>query len=648
MSALLEAEKFKLFLERTEHLGEKDKTFSVCIKESQVYERLGNYKYAIQSARVAISISQTSPYAWQMLLHASRLRGLGQDDLKNIALEIPNEIFERYHESKIGLINEIALHVDAHISERVLVDWFVQNPNQVATPLTQIHTNTLLVRSEVGDNPYIPSNCGDGITYNDGFNTFTKILVRNLDIKHPDLLDINSPMGALLENAKEGEKVDGIEILERLSPYVAAFRLAASLRSISNDGTDAFRQFTLPSNSSEWIPYFENILRRYSSGGKPLDNAINNPKLPLLIRGKYTNKYDPIQGALSHLTSQSPAQYIGLFCNGEESPNKVVIDIYTAVYLSLMGFSANLGKLGIEVVLTQYTAKAIEAWLKSVLRDDYMSMGLSDGGLYKITDEDVRNDKSGLVEGLQSILEYANVETLKPADTPETLVRIKDMLDETVYSAFQLSYANNVPLLCIDNMLCGLLYRSGCPTANMNIMVSKLLKSLTIHERTKSIRLNLLADTPVPIFYSDIVELSKSYEYSDVFLVLKFLEKYEETIGTADSPSLFLSDIARNVTAIAYVDGGIWESLSSGNPKYDGYAEHIFNICCRLALKVGVNGTAEQKLAAHIFSVMYTPRRIPQYLKLISLLSSNFATGHFLDIDACNDALVSLQRKLSR
>ena len=644
LSALFASEKFDLFLNKIKHLKKEDKTVSVCLIEAQVYERLGEYELSIQSARAAIGISPTYPYAWHLLLHASRSKGLDKDELKSIVNTIPEVLFETYHESKVALVNEIAVHIDVNLADRILVDWFVQHPNQVAAPLTQIHANALRSRPQVIKNPYLPNKCGDGITYTDGFDTFTRILVRDVNIKHSDLLDTDSPLGQILEDAQEGDTVGEITIIQRLSPYVAAFRLAATIRSSSFDGTDIFRQFSLPSNQSELIPYFENIMRRYCSEDKRRDEALQNPNIPLAMRGKYTDPSNPIRGAVSHLTSQSSTQYMGLFSGGEATPNKVIIDVYTAVYLSLIGVCSNFGKLGVEVVICQHTKTVIKAWLEDMLRDDYMSMGVSDSGLYRITADDIRRDSLGLIGGLQTILEYAKVETLKPVDTPDILVRIRDMLDETIYATFQLSFANNIPLLCIDHLMCELLARSGCPVANMNTLVLKLLNSLSIKERKKSIELRLLAGTPVSILYNDIIELSRSFNPSDTFLVFKFMEKYGETIDATGSPLSFLTALVKNVTAVAYIDGAILAGGRVHNPRYDGYAEYVFNACCRSAMKTVDGDTAEQKFAALIHCVIDTPSRVRKYVKLISILASEFAMGHFLNFDACNHALASYQK----
>ncbi|WP_237734015.1 PIN domain-containing protein [Serratia fonticola] len=643
LNALFASEKFDLFLSKIKHLEPEDKTKPVYLLEAQVYERLNEYDLSIKSTRSAIGIASNNPYAWRLLLHVSRSKGLSIDELKEIVFEIPEAIFSTYDDSKVALVNEIAIYIDTNLAERVLVDWFAQNPAKVAKPLTQIHFNSLANRSKVHCNPYVPIHCEDGVTYSDGFETFTRILVRDVEASHPCLLDLESPLGQVLVDMQQGDKSGNITMLERLPPYVAAFRLAAEIRNKGNDGTDAFKKFSLPANEEEYIPYFKSVLEHYSSKEIKRDDVLLDPNIPLAMRGKFTDPTDPVRAAITHLTSNTSTQYLGLFNLGEESPRKVIIDVYTAVYFSLMGFASTIVRMNLELIVCQYTKKVLESWVENILREDYMSMGVSGKGLYRITSEDIRRDSLGLIQGLQTLLEHVTLEALKPVDTPEVLVKVRNVVDETVYSTFQLSVANDIPLLCIDHLMCELAFRSGCPAANMNSFVTKVLNSLSLQERKKSIQLHLSSGTPVPILYSDILELSGSPESSDTYLVFKFMEKYGKTIAATGSPLSFLTGIVRNVTAIAYIDGAILAGGRTHNPGYDGYAEHVFNYCCRSAMVTLDAESSEQKFAMLIYNVIDTPRRVRKYVELILLLASEFTAGHFLDFDACNESLCACQ-----
>ncbi|HHG3319150.1 TPA: tetratricopeptide repeat protein [Vibrio parahaemolyticus] len=645
LDALFNSEKFDLFLSKIKHLEPSEKTVSIYLREAQVYERLCEYDLSIQSTRAALKLSPHTPYSWHLLLHVSKEKGLNKKELSDIVFEIPEVIFLSYDESKVPLINEIATYVDINLADRVLVDWFAQNPDKVATALTQIHLNSLRNRPEVTNNPYQPLHCCDGVTYTDGFESFTRLLVRDVDCTHPLLLDIDSPLGQTLNELQEGATSGDYTMLERLPSYVAAYRHAADIRHKGNDGTDVFRMYSVPSNEDEMIPYIENIFKRHSSEEKRRDEALQNPNIPLVIRGHYTDKGNPVRGAIMHLSSRETTQYMRLYSGGEEQFDKVIVDVYTAVYLALMGFAPSVINLDLKLVFCHHTKKVLESWIEEILRDDYMSMGVSENGMYRITSEDIQRDWLDLIQGLKILLEHAEVEALKPADTPDILVKIRDMVDDTIYSTFQLSVANDIPLLCIDHLMIDLAHHSGCPAANMNTFVEKVLNSLSLKDRKKSIQYNLFSGTPVSILYQDIMELSCSPEPSDTYLVFKFMDKYGEAIGGTDAPLQFLTGIIRNVTATAYIEGKIFGGGRVVNPQYDGYVEHVFNSCCRVAMSTLTGETAEHKFAMLIFSVINTPSRVRRYAQLITYLASEFAKGHFLDFDACNKALASCQMK---
>ncbi|MGI2160962.1 tetratricopeptide repeat protein [Shewanella oncorhynchi] len=645
LTALCASEKFDLFLSKIKHLEPDDKTASICLSEAQVYERLNEYELSIASIRAAIKISPNHPYSWHQLLHLSRESGLSNKELSDIVFEMPEVIFSSYDDSKVPLVNEIACFVDINLADRILVDWFAQNPVKVATALTQIHFNSLGNRPEVTNNPYELLHCCDGVTYTDGFETFTRLLVRDVDSTHPLLLDIESPLGQTLNGMQEGTTSGVYTMLERLPSYVAAFRHAVDMRHKGNDGTDAFRMFSVPTDEEEFIPYFESILKSYSSQEKRISETLQNPKIPLTMRSHYTDKGSPVQGAIKHLSSCESTQYMGLFNGGEEQPDKLIIDVYTAVYLSLIGFASCIVDLNLKLVLCQHTKRVLESWVEDVLREDYMSMGVSEQGLYRITSEDIQRNSLDLIHGLKTLLKYANVEALKSTDTPELLVKIRDLVDETVYSTFQLSVANDIPLLCIDHLMMELVHHSGWPVANMKYFIIRALNSLSLKERKKSIQLNLYLGTPVSVLYQDIIELSCSPDITDTHLVFKFIEKYGETIDATGYSLNFLTDIVRNVTAVACRDGIILDGGRAVNPRYDGYAEYVFYSCSRLAMKVLVGDTAEQRLARLISAVIDTPSLVPKHTQLISRLASEFVFGHFLDFKACNEAFVTYKNK---
>ncbi|PYF81561.1 hypothetical protein DFP75_10418 [Marinomonas alcarazii] len=640
LDALFASEKFDLLLSKVSHLSLADKTPDIYLREARVYERLSDYPSSIASTRASILIEPDIPYAWQLLLHVSRENEASQEQLANIVREIPEIMFSSYHESSVPLVNEIATYADVNFADRVLVDWFAQDPDKSATALTQIYFNSLRNRPDVTVNPYEPLYCCDGVRYNDGFETFSRLLVREVAVDHPLLLDIESPLGNKLSVMQVGETLDDLKLLERLPPFVAAFRYAADIRHKGNDGTDAFKMFNVPSNEEDFFPYFEKVLRRFSPEENRSNEAFNNPNLPLMMRAHYTDRGKPLRGAIVNLHSNDATQHMKLFNKGEEHFKRVIVDVYTAVYLSMMGFIPSVIDLHCKIVLCRNTKRVLEKWLEDISKDDFILMGVSEQGLHKTTSDSFQKEFRILIEGIKILLEISTVESLKPLNTPEFLIKIRDVVDETVFSTFQLSFANDIPLLCIDHLMAELVYKSGLRVVNMASIIQSSINSLSLKDRKKSIECSLYLGVPCSIFYNDIITLSRSSELDDTRLVSKFLDKYGDQIIQTDYPLEFLARIAKNVVVIANLDGEIVRRGAT-SPRYRGHAVKTFNSCCRLAMNTNIGQTSEQRLAILIYGIINLSNQSQELIRLISYLVTEFAKGHFLDVEACYRELQS-------
>lgn len=641
INALIASEKYELFLSKIKHLSHEDKTFIIWLREAQFYEITGEYGLSIEAARNAIKIAPTNPYAWNLFLNSSRLDGAPIEALKRLVFEMPEELFLTYHESKLPLVNEISTYIDSNMAEKILIDWFVKNPEFLAIPVSQMHLNSILGDPKDTKNPYIPKHCGDGVIYTDGFETFNHILVSGITSKHGSLLNVESPKGKILQKLEIGETgsipiIGDVTLLERLSPYVAAFRLANELRNKGNDGSDVFKLMTIPSNEEDFIPYLEKMLKTFSQGEETQGLVLSNPKIPLVMRSHYTDPSNPVKGAVNHLTLDNSTQYMSLFNDGEDNPDKVIIDIHTAVYFALIGLVANLKNLSFEIIISQHTKLVLERWIKDTLRDNYLTLDLTEHGIQRRTSEDIKRDSLVFIEELKELVEYSKIEALKPSDTPDEFIKMRDVIHQSVYTTLQLSVANNIPLLCIDHTMCSLAHHLGHRVVNIYSVLIELLNNSSLETKKKGIYLSLLSGTPIPIIYADIIELSYSSDNLDVYCVAKFIEKHGIPNASPEIASKFLLEIAGPITTQAFIDGGILRGGRSKDPTYDGYVEYAFNIFCRAAIKESVGETAEQRLAFFISSILSKFGKSRDYSLLILSLTSNFARGHFLDIKEVN------------
>ena len=73
--------------------------------------------------------------------------------------------------------------------------------------------------------------------------------------------------------------------------------------------------------------------------------------------------------------------------------------------------------------------------------------------------------------------------------------------------------------------------------------------------------------------------------------------------------------------AVAYFDRTILNGGRAINPQYDGYAEYVFNSCCRVAINTLSGDTAEDKFAMLILVSSILLARVPKYISTDLLFS---------------------------
>ncbi|MDC5819504.1 hypothetical protein OPW19_06635 [Vibrio europaeus] len=637
------SDKLESLKEKLTQVHADEKNVNIWIAEAWLEECVKDYRKAILAVKAALKLAPEYSYAWQLLLTLERCNGSNRDNRRKIVYEIPPAVFSQDDPDTVGLVYEIAMFVDVELADRVLVDWFVKNPLRHSETLTQIHFNSRNERSEVYTNRFTPDYCLDGVTFTDGFRTHNKLLVRGINSPHPAMLDIESPIGSAISGLSEGEtaRIGGKEftVIERLPPYIASFRLALKIRDEQNDGSDPFESFELPTNNDELIPQMEKILKRYSVDESKQFEVLENPNIPLVLRGKYTHEHKPVLGAAKHLTSTESTKYMQLYRGDLKPEGPILIDVYSAVYLSLMGLVRGLDTLGIETVFTSETKAVISAWLNDIQSQDYLSLSVNERGLQRVTAKDIESSSSFLIDDLVILLDRSRVEDLKVSDAPDELLQIRDAMDLSVYSTFQLSIANGTSWFSIDHHISILAEKISAPVVSSYHLVEMLYNALSLTDKRKAIGLHLQSGTPLAIPYSDIAELALSSDNLDAYIVSKFVDKYGHTLDSPQYCLNFLVQVAGSSTVEAYLDQTLLKGGRVENASYDGYAEHVFNRCSQAAMKSVLGNSAEERLVLFVVSLLQRYGQTQNYVSLIFRLLTNFAQGHFLDRKEIADLL---------
>ena len=79
--------------------------------------------------------------------------------------------------------------------------------------------------------------------------------------------------------------------------------------------------------------------------------------------------------------------------------------------------------------------------------------------------------------------------------------------------------------------------------------------------------------------------------------------------------------------------------LQINNPRNNGYAERVFNICCYLSMQFKDDLESEYKLSLFIAKLLSAFDEIPLMINLIKALSYRFISGHFMSLSAVNNHL---------
>ncbi|SQH77965.1 protein of unknown function [Shewanella benthica] len=644
LNALMASEKYQDLELRLNAIHDGDKPLGLWHMQACLNQRVGNLSDAQTAAKRAVELDSTSAYSWFLRLAIDRALGISLAEREQTVFCIPEEVFRQYGAEKQLLVDEIAMFINPYLAERIMVDWFVQSPIEVAIPLTSLHFNAIqLQHHKTETNPYTPELCGDGVVYTDGFNEQKRLLVNtDASSQYPDLLSTQSGLGRAIKDLQVGESVEFQQfeytLLGRMEPYTAAFQLALDIRIKNNDGTDSIWPIKMPENPAEILGTLERFTQRFDKN-KPSKEVLGSPKIPLMMKGHRLHPSDPVKGALATLTNPDICESIGLLNRGDEV-EKVIIDLYTAVYFALIGVGEAFAESDVEFVLTQESKAQLKHWLHQHSCDDFMALSFTSNGVKRYTAEDMKRDAGAFISNLEQVVEACSTERLAVADTPETLVSIKDAFDITVYTTLQMSIGNSIPLLSVDQHVSGLATALGASACNMYNVTMSLINALSQTKRKQAIVLNLFSGTPCPILYDDVVWLCQSNSQDDIELVVRFLRKYgvKGHIRESNQTLQFITDIAGIVTAREFEGKHLFGGGFVSNGPNLRYRDHVFYHCCEIAIQELDGETAEHRLALFCVFLIRKYARIRYhhtqselYASRITHLMRGFAQGHFLD-----------------
>ncbi len=647
LKALLNSHQMMTLDEIMSGINPKDWTVDLWHIRAIQLDSMCRYDEAIAATEMAVQMVPSSSYSWCVLINLHRKRGYDASVIASILERIPEDTFSQSSQYGFNLLSEMAINGNFARAERILIGWFIKDPEGCSIPFTNTYLALIINKIEIPNLSNSIGQCFGGFHYSIDGEEVTKLLVDDDLAMRSGLLGISSPQGNLLSkmNAGDVEQLNMFEInlIERLPPLIAAFHIAFSLRQAKNDGRDCFHSFNIPKEPDEML---KTLKRKLLSSDKRNHDLISNPQIPLFFKGHHQYPSSPVKSALVHLTTKESIKH-PLPRSGEEFPEKLILDVYSIIYLVLTGLVNGISGSSIKLIITNETKYYFNEWLEEINRDDFLSIGISrNGDLYRQTAEDIRKQTIEIQDAINLIISQSKVITPQPIDLPDAIIQIQDLVDLSVLSSIKLSISNNIPWLCIDDAFAQISMEVGYKTVNANHFFGYLSEGLLLEQKKQGLYLHVSASLPYPLINADLIQLSKSKNDSDHYCLAEILKMYPNAFSDTGSAILFLGQILISILINASNKKEILNGLREENPRNTGYTESIFYACCFVSMQCKDGQEAEKKLGYFLGYLLFLSQDIPSIHRLIITMASGFIAGHFLCLNVINLYIDEIVRKI--
>ncbi|WP_323816507.1 PIN domain-containing protein [Cellvibrio sp. NN19] len=598
---------------------------------------------AIAAIESALKLSPLSLQCWHHWLLLNKRNSIRNEQYSKLLGEIPDDIFAHRFKSQLAwqILYELSMNGEFSRAERIIVNWFIHDPDLCAKAITNFHFS----RSFAGGDEAVDAvaatteHCLGGYQYTINGKSYLKLIVQGVDSNHSCILDSASRLGNILQELKVGESkqngMQDIKLLETLPPYVAVFRLSLELRQANNDGSDCFHSFSLPEDPEEMIRELEKKIQATDDRSKQ-QLIYENPQFPLFLKGHAMGSGCPVHSALHHLTNKNSVK-LPLPTVGEMQLKGIIIDIYAATYLGLTGLIHGFIESKVEFTITAETRAYLIDFVRQVTSDDYMRIGVTnEGKLWRVISDEVQPQIEEVLLSINYILEYAKNVSPKLVDMPPSIIQIEDALDGSTYSSLRLSITNDLPWLCIDEAFAQLSFKSGYRVINAREFFSTIGAAIEIRKKLPGLYHHVCSGLPYPLTYEEIIQMASLDDEHVHYYLAEILSMYPNAHADINSAVEHLSRVVILTLVKAYVNGEILNGLRVDNPKNNGYAERVFNVCCFISMQVKNDLNAERKLAFLLFTLINRLHDAGDMIQIVKILGSHFISGHFLNFEEVN------------
>ncbi|WP_368299452.1 PIN domain-containing protein [Kluyvera sichuanensis] len=544
----------------------------------------------------------------------------------------------------------ISNKLDPHFSEKIISERFINSPQKFAPILLQIHFSSLTghqAKKANELNTQYPDKVIRAIKLlRNGVEEERVILDITPDKEQGALLSAHTEYGDLLANLAIDEEdiyvMDRVKIIEELNPYHVIFRYALNIISEKPDVTFPIKQIEVPSDSELMFKKIKDEFSQYDIQSRE-EHIINCQNVPLYLKAHELDKGKPVKSILQLLTSQIVNRSIS-FPEGEvENPEKFIADIHGIIYLALTRADIKLCKSSSKLIITNETKACIDNWLIEVENPSYLSIGVRNDHLFKITAEDIQSSTASIREALNNLLRYSEVHPVPVENTPDILLNAKEFLDTSVYSTIKYVLFTKTPYFIIDDAFSALT-KSLDPEikiVNSIVFISHLLEHLPLPIKLNNFQYHIETYLPIHISYKDCIALANSDDGKHVTLVTKILQMHPNPFNNFKNLCSFFAHIISLPLFSTYINHHKKRRQSS----LDNAVITLFNTCCQGIVNASDGRTAEERLVAFTKLIIDDNIYPQEFISFIFSIFNLFAQGHFLDINYMNKLLNNIEKK---
>ncbi|ECC0701089.1 hypothetical protein ABI52_001172 [Salmonella enterica subsp. enterica serovar Mgulani] len=637
--SLIRAEKLTTL---TKCLSSIDKTLwdhYTWIFQARIDIAYNSWPQAIIALEEAIKKNYDNSYPWLLLIRCT-LKTAPATAI-TILDRIPKTVFLSFDAHTLSLLRLISNKVDPHFSEKIISEKFISSPQKFASILLQTHFSSLVghqAKKANELNMQYPDKVIRAIKLSRNGEEEEKVIVDiTPDKEQGALLSAHTEYGDLLTNLAIGEEVvyvmDRVKIIEELNPYHVIFRYTLNITSEKPDISFPIKRIEVPSDSELMFKKIKDEFSQYDIQSRE-EHIINCQNVPLYLKANELDKGKPVKSILQLLTSQVVNKSIS-FPEGEvEHPEKFITDIHGIIYFAITRSDITLCKSRYKLIITNETKACIENWLTEVENPSYLSIGVRDDHLFRITAEDIQSSTASIREALNNLLIYSEVHPVPVDNTPDTLLNVKEFLDSSVYSTIKYVLFTKTPYFIMDDAFSALIKSLDTEIKIVNAIVftSHLLEHLPLPIKLNNFQCHVETYLPMHISYKDCIELANSDDEKNVALVTKIFQIHSNPFNNFNSLCSFFTHTISLPLFLVYIN-----HYKKRRPlSLDNAIIVLFNTCCQGIVNASDGRTAEERLVT--FTKLIIDDRIyPQgFISFVFSIFSSFAQGHFLDINYMN------------